>query len=337
MDAVKLCEVFKTDNKMKKFLPILEGHDKYPVFLDANRQVLSLPPLINSEATKITLDTKNVFIEVTAEELNKAQICLAILASQFSTHCKGEWKHKVEQVKITHETDSSKDLVTPVLEYFDMDVEIEYINRLLGLDLDQDQIKECASKMGLTVKSFSAGSAKVEVPPIRADILHPCDIVEDIGIGFGFNNVPRVFPPTNTVGMYQPANKFQDLLRAEIAQAGYIECLTMSLLSFKDNYENMRLPTDLNECVQVGNPKTLEFEMVRTTLIPGLLKTLKENKNEPIPQKVFEISDCVVLSNETDTGAVNVRKIAALSLDMNSNFEVIHGLLDLLMCKVYAQ
>lgn len=111
----------------------------------------------------------------------------------------------------------------------------------------------------------------------------------------------------------------------------------MSLLSFKDNYENMRQKIDLNECVQVGNPKTLEFEQVRTSLIPGLLKTLKENKNEPIPQKVFEISDCVVLDQTTDTGAKNIRKIAALNLDMNSNFEVIHGLLDLLMGKIYAQ
>ena len=96
MNGEELCEVFKKDNKMKKFLPILDGHDKYPVFFDKNRQVLSLPPLINSENTKITLDTKNVFIEVTATELNKAQTCLAILAAQFSQHCKGEWKHKVE-------------------------------------------------------------------------------------------------------------------------------------------------------------------------------------------------------------------------------------------------
>lgn len=111
----------------------------------------------------------------------------------------------------------------------------------------------------------------------------------------------------------------------------------MSLLSFKDNYENMRQKIDLDECVTVGNPKTLEFEQVRTSLIPGLLKTLKENKNEPIPQKVFEISDCVVLDQTTDTGAKNIRKIAALNLDLNSNFEVIHGLLDLLMGKIYAQ
>jgi phenylalanyl-tRNA synthetase beta chain len=89
-----------------------------------------------------------------------------------------------------------------------MDVEINYINKLLGLDLNQDQISECASKMGLNVKSFSQDSVKVEVPPIRADILHPCDIAEDIGIGYGFNNVPSIFPPTNTVGMYQPSNKF---------------------------------------------------------------------------------------------------------------------------------
>jgi hypothetical protein len=58
---------------------------------------------------------------------------LAVLASQFSSHCKGEWKHKVEQVKITHESAPEKSIVTPTLEYLDMDVEIAYINKLLGL------------------------------------------------------------------------------------------------------------------------------------------------------------------------------------------------------------
>lgn len=71
--------------------------------------------------------------------------------------------------------------------------------------------------MGLVFKSSEDNKVKIEVPPTRADVLHPCDIVEDIGIGFGYNNVPRVFPPTNTVGAYQPNNKFQDLLRAELA------------------------------------------------------------------------------------------------------------------------
>ena len=81
MNAEELFNVFKSDMKMKKFIPILEGHDKYPVFYDKNRQVLSLPPIINSEQTKITLGTKNVFIEITGTDLMKCKICLAIIAA----------------------------------------------------------------------------------------------------------------------------------------------------------------------------------------------------------------------------------------------------------------
>lgn len=121
------------------------------------------------------------------------------------------------------------------------------------------------------------------MPPTRSDILHKCDIIEDVGIGYGFNKIPKVFPQNNTVGTYQPNNKFTDLLRAELAQAGYVEQLTFSLVSFKDNYESMRLPVNTSECVVVSNPKTIEFEIVRTSLIPCLLKIAQLTKKEPIP------------------------------------------------------
>ena len=137
------------------------------------------------------------------------------------------------------------------MSYFDFDVEMEYINRILGLSLDTDAVRGCAEKMGLVMKSASADKSKVkiEIPPTRADILHSCDVIEDIGIGYGFNNIERVFPENNTVGTYQPINKFSDLLREEIAQAGYIESLTFSLLSLQDNYKRMRQEINLNECV----------------------------------------------------------------------------------------
>lgn len=56
--------------------------------------------------------------------------------------------------------------------------------------------------MGLVIKSVSEDnkSAKIQVPPIRSDIMHACDITEDIGIAFGYNNIPRELPPTNTIG-----------------------------------------------------------------------------------------------------------------------------------------
>jgi phenylalanyl-tRNA synthetase beta chain len=94
------------------------------------------------------------------------------------------------------------------------------------------------------------------MPPTRADILHPIDVIEDIGIGYGFNNIERVFPENNTVGTYQPINKFTDLLRAEMAQAGYVESLTFSLLSKQNNYIRMRQEFNEDECVQLSNPST---------------------------------------------------------------------------------
>lgn len=102
--------------------------------------------------------------------------------------------------------------------------------------------------------------------------MHACDIAEDIGISYGYNNIPTEFPPTNTIGKQIPQNHFTDLIRHELAQAGYIESLTMSLLSIKENYDFLRHPFNEEEAIQISNPKTIEFELVRTTLIPGLLK-----------------------------------------------------------------
>lgn len=115
--------------------------------------------------------------------------------------------------------------------------------------------------MGLTLHdSGKKDTIKLGVPAFRPDILHPCDIAEEIGIGYGFNNLPFIPPATNTVGGYIPENKFTDLLRREMAQAGFIESLTFALVSKKENYTNLRYEVDLNEAITLSNPKTIEFE-----------------------------------------------------------------------------
>lgn len=179
----------------------------------------------------------------------KCKICLAIIAAQFSEYCAGDDQYKIEQVKITYEGRPEDSEVTPQLDYHNFEVELSHVNRVLGINIDSVKAQECAQKMGLTFLSSEGDKIKVEFPPTRSDILHPCDIVEDIGIGYGFNNIAKVFPETNTVGSYQSNNKFTDLLRQELAQAGYIEQLTFSLISFKDNYERMRQAVNFAECV----------------------------------------------------------------------------------------
>ena len=198
------------------------------------------------------------------------------------------------------------------------------------------QVEECAKKMGLKIEEVKDNDSKLrlEVPPLRADIMQACDIAEDIGIAYGYNNIPKVFPPTHTFGKQIPENKFTDLLRHELAQAGYIECLTMSLISVKESYDYLLKKPNMEEAVQISNPKTVEFEMVRTSLIPGLLKTLQSNASEALPQKIFEISDVVLLDESQDTKARNERRMAVMFLNTSSGFEIIHGILDLVMTKI---
>ena len=58
----------------------------------------------------------------------------------------------------------------------------------------------------------------------------------------------------------------------------------MSLLSIKENYEFLLNPFNEEEAIQISNPKTIEFEVVRTSLIPGLLKVFQSNFNESVSQ-----------------------------------------------------
>jgi phenylalanyl-tRNA synthetase beta chain len=179
---------------------------------------------------------------------------------------------------------------------------------------------------------------EITVPPTRSDILHPVDIAEDIGIAFGYNNIVKRVPTTNTVGGEFPLNTLGDLLREEIGRAGYTEVLTHGLCSIHDNYTALQCPILEDHAVSLSNPANIEYQVVRTTLLPGLLKTLQHNKSASFSNgfKLFEISDVVVVDKEhvvteTIVGTKNVRKLTAVYAGPTSGFEIIHGLVDRIM------
>lgn len=217
MNAVELFDILRKDLKLKKYLSIIDSSPVYPVFRDVNGTVLSLPPIINSEATKITLDTRNVFIDITGTDMTKLKVVLAVLACQFSEYCEGDNKFTVEQVEMIDEANPENSGKSPVFEENEFEVELKYLNSLLGLNLDIDRTLQLAQKCGFTHKSQTETSFKVAVPVTRYDIMHPCDVIEDIGVVFGYNNIPKVLPPTNTIGKQLEMNKFTELMRHELA------------------------------------------------------------------------------------------------------------------------
>ncbi|KAL3682275.1 hypothetical protein R1sor_000297 [Riccia sorocarpa] len=327
--AQELMEFYKSDVKLKKFLDIIESSPVYPVIYDSKRRVLSLPPVINGAHSAITLKTRNVFIECTATDLTKAKIVLNTMVTMYSQYC--DDKYEVEPVEVTTDGKTS---VYPDLSERSLEVGVSYINDAIGVKLKPMEIVGHLYKMQLpsrVVKSGDDVKIVVKVPPTRSDVLHPCDVMEDVAIAFGFNNIEKTLPKSHTLGREQSLNHFSDLLREQIALAGFTEVLTWILGSQLENFTLVNREEDKKKAVLIGNPRTSEFEVVRTSLLPGLLKTMSHNKKSPLPIKLFEISDVVLLDDKKDVGAANRRRLGALYCDEKSGFEVIHGLLDRIM------
>eukprot|EP01086_Lenisia_limosa_P018083 TRINITY_DN966_c0_g1_i2.p1 TRINITY_DN966_c0_g1~~TRINITY_DN966_c0_g1_i2.p1 ORF type:complete len:595 (-),score=199.60 TRINITY_DN966_c0_g1_i2:32-1816(-) len=315
----------ETESHLKKFLPIIKDSPVYPVIYDSNGVVLSMPPIINGEHSKITLDTKDVLIECTATDLTKAHVVLNTMVAMFSTYASE--KFSVEPIEITNADETVT--ITPEIDSREMIVGCDYINKLIGVDLSTEDIVQYLNKMMLSAEPTGENDVKVQIPITRTDIMHPVDVMEDVAVGFGFNNIPRVRAPSATVAAQLPINHICELLRPEVAMAGYSEVLNFSLLSRADLGSLLNSPEDKN-AVHLGNPKTEEFQVARTRMLPGLLKTFQSNKSTALPCKLFETGD-VVVTCDNDVGAINQRHIAAIHVATTSGFEHIHGLVDRIM------
>jgi phenylalanyl-tRNA synthetase beta chain len=75
----------------------------------------------------------------------------------------------------------------------------------------------------------------------------------------------------------------------------------------------------------------LAVQVCRTTLLPSALKTLAANRGEPLPLRLFELSDVVLLDSERDVGARNERRLLAVTCGKTSEFDAVHGLLNRVM------
>ncbi|XP_011448986.3 phenylalanine--tRNA ligase beta subunit [Magallana gigas] len=329
MTACQLMELYSNESHLKQYLPIIQDKPVYPVIYDSNGVVLSMPPIINGEHSKITLNTRNVFIECTATDLNKAKITLDTIVTMFSQYCSPKYEG-IESVEVVNPCGTS--VMYPELHYRLEEIDVSETNQKIGICIPPGEMARLLTKMCLVSTPFDSGNKiMVEVPPTRHDVIHACDIMEDVAIAYGYNHITKTIPQTNCIGNQYPINKLSDLLRQEIAAAGFTEVLTFALCSRDDVADKLGKNIKNVNAVHIANPKTLEFQVARTTLLPGILKTISKNKNMPLPLKLFEISDIVMCDPKKDVGARNERWMCAVNYNKSSGFEIVKGLLDRVM------
>jgi phenylalanyl-tRNA synthetase beta chain len=243
------------------------------------------------------------------------------------------YAESIEPIKIIspHNNESRE---APDLAPRQMQAEVDYLNQVTGLDLSPDQIVRLLAKMGYEITPSTSDSNLLDValPITRADVLHQADIMEDYAIAYGFNKLPRYYPnKSSAVAAPLPINKLADIVRLESAAAGWTEVMPLILCSHEENFEWLNRKDDGKTAVKLANPKTAEYQIVRTSLLPGLLKTINSNKHHAVPIKVFEASDIGFIDLSQERKSRNERHFAAAIMGKTSGFEQVHGLLDRLM------
>ncbi len=308
--AASPLDILQKHPKGTAYQHLLSSFDRYPILMDSQGTVLSMPPIINSEQTRVSEKTRNLFIDVTGPETKGVHHALNVLTTSLA-----EFGGAIETVTIQRPDGR---LITPDLSPQVMELDPKECPRLIGIDLDAGQVETLLGKMRHDVRQHD-GRLQVFIPAYRTDIMHPVDLVEDVAIAFGYHNIPGSLVPTLTVGHSRDLEDISSTIRQAMTGLGFLEIITFMLTNPEDHYIKLKMD-EPDDYVAIENPATVEQTIVRTHLLSGLLETFRLNRSQPTPQRIFELGDICFIDPAARTGATDVRKIAAAIMDPRTGF-----------------
>jgi phenylalanyl-tRNA synthetase beta chain len=316
-------QILQEHPKGKAYAFLLEGFSQYPLLEDAKGNVLSMPPIINSEDTKLQPHSKNLVIDVTGSNERIVMKTLNILTTSLLELCP---EIVVETVDITYD---DKTICSPDFTPQSLQVSTQETSKLIGIKLNQKEVMEYLERMRHTVTALDKDIIQVEVPAYRNDILHERDLIEDIAIAYGYHRIPPEIIPTMTIAESDPLTQLGEKLQLALCGLGFFETLNLMLTSEERNYERLGLAIP-EDYTQIGNPISKDQTMVRTHLMPSLLETFSINTHNELPQHIFELGDVCVYNPKESTGASTYRHLAAGMLGPRVGFSHIKALLSAL-------
>ncbi len=268
----------------KEYASLLEGYQEYPVFIDAKKDILSMPPIINSNETgRVTPETKSVFIECSGFNFNILKKTLNIIVTTLSEMGAEIYAMELHYGKTVE--------LTPNLKPETLKVSLENTNSLLGLSLKEKDLENLLPKMGYNYKK-----GKVEIPPWRTDILHEVDIIEDITIAYGYNNLSPEIPNISTVAEESKESRIKRKISEILIGLGLVETSSYHMVKAEES-----TLSETQKLIEVENSKT-EYKFLRPNLIIPALRILSNNKDADYPQKLFEIGKVFSLDKNSETG-----------------------------------
>jgi phenylalanyl-tRNA synthetase beta chain len=279
-ESMTMDEILEKHPKGRDYAKIVKDFPLFPLIVDTDDHVLSFPPIINGERTRVTLDTKNILLDTTGTDKRAVAVAVNIICTAMA-----EAGANIESVEIGG-------VQTPTLAPAERTVSVQECSRLLGIELTAASMAELLRKMRFGAEPEGTDKVKVQVPCYRADIMHDWDLFEDVAIAYGYDRLESQPPKTFTVGKPHPVQVNAALAREAFCGLGYLEVMPFTLTNEDVLYRKMQRD-ERKGVLRVMHPISIENTVVRTELLPLLLEFLTLNRHRELPQRLFTVGDVV--------------------------------------------
>jgi len=314
------------------YADLIEDLDRYPAIYD-ELGLFSFPPVINGKRTEVTTGSRELFVELTGtDQWTIDRMCNIVC---YALSARGA---TIEEVEVhyadgaTYPSEYGAELVRPNLDTDEKAVGHNRIETLLGVEFEPEGVVDCFERAGLDA-SYTLDedvTYEVEIPPYRVDVLHPLDLVDDVGRAYGFDNLEPRYPDVGTVGGRHERSRLEDAVRTSLVGLGFEDLLNFHMTSGTENYDRMNLVVGTGafgggDPVEITEPYSEEYTQLRTWAIPSLLTLLERNTHNAYPQDVAEVGFAAERDETEDTNVAERRHVAGAVARRDASYEAAKG------------
>ncbi|WP_280585008.1 phenylalanine--tRNA ligase subunit beta [Halorubrum sp. Boch-26] len=337
----------------RTYADLVEGLDRYPAIYD-ELGLFSFPPVINGKRTEVTTGSRELFVELTGtDQWTIDRMCNIIC---YALSARGATIEAVEVSYADGATAPSEygaELVRPNFDVDEKAVSHDRIETLLGVDFEREEVVDCFERAGLDA-SYTLDedvTYEVAIPPYRVDVLHPLDLVDDVGRAYGFDELEPRYPDVGTVGGRHERSRLEDAVRTSLVGLGFEDLLNFHMTSGPENYDRMNVEPGTGGAavaeadadsgarpalagagivgggapVEITEPYSEEYTQLRTWALPSLVMLLERNTHNAYPQDVAEVGFVAERDDAESTNVAERRHVAGAVARRDASYEAAKG------------
>ena len=314
-EQMSIDEILEKHPKGVDYAHLLQGMERVPIIFDANDDVISFPPIINGDHTTVTTDTRDLFIDVTGLDIRACESALMLVCLQLSI-----LGGKIESVRVETCDGTEWSIDGSPKEH---SVERKLVEGILGNPFTDDEIENAIRRMGGSYNGDSSGVLSISMPRWRYDLLHPIDLVEEVAIGHGYDDLAYDVPKAPLTAIPRTDGHLRRRIREALQGLGLIQIQSLTLSNDADQFTSVRWKAD-GSITRMTNPITTEHTILRQNIVPGLLRLLAANRHHDLPQGVYELGTVVIDHKNCD-------RFAFLVAERSGGFAKLRGRIQALM------